>query len=460
MFSGDRLPAFWPRRYYYGWAIVATSMAVNFAQVGEFNPVLAVFMIPLNDEFGWSRTQISSAIAVGSILGGLMAPFAGPLLDRKGPRTVLVAGQIFFGGAMVAAAFIQELWQFYATYNLGRAVVLGVTSMAIPVAVANWFQRDRPMAMGITQLGGRVGMAILPLAVQLIIDAFSWRVAFAFLGILVWVVGVVPAGLFLRRRPEDVGLRVDGLAPRPLATEGTTALREPDRSAHPATGSSTEIGRASGRTEMSDTLEESWTLAEARRTPALWLLLLSTSMGFMVGGGINLHMVPYFIDQGIPPMHAVGATTVFAVAAGAGGIGWGIIARRFSEIRYALAMLYVLAAAGMMLILTVNSTIMGYLVSGGVGLMFGGMFPLISSLWPDYFGRSSLGAITGFISPFQLSANASGPVVAGFLYDRVGNYQIAFTFFACAYLVAAVWVLFARPPRRPEQVEGVRTHSP
>ena len=398
-------------------------MSVNFTQVGEFNPVLAIFIRPLNEEFGWTRAEISAAIAIGSIWGGVMAPFAGPLLDRRGPRLVLVAGQIFFGGAMIAAAFVQELWQFYVTYNLGRAVVLGVTSIGVSVAVSNWFQRDRAMAISIAQLGTRIGMAVLPLAVQVIIEAYGWRWGFAFLGIVVWVVGVIPSFLFLRRRPEDLGLRPDG------APEAAPVAREPGSpAAAPAAG------------------EISWTLAEARRTPALWLLTLSTGFGYLVGGGINLHMVPYFMDQGIPSLVAVGATTVFAITAGLGSLVWGWLARRFTS-RLTLAVLFLLAGATVALMLTVRTATGAYLVSAAYGCIFGGWLPLANSLWGDYFGRGSLGAITGFVAPFQLVANAAGPFVAGVLYDALGDYQIAFSLYVASYILAGIWLFLARPPR-------------
>lgn len=433
MTKSDRWLALWPKRYFYGWAIVGVAMSVNFTQVGEFNPVLAIFIRPLNEEFGWTRAEMSGAIAIGSIWGALMAPLAGPILDRRGPRIVLVLGQILFGGAMLAAAFIQELWQFYVTYNFGRAVVLGVTSLGVSVAVANWFQRDRAMAISIAQLGTRIGMAVLPLAVQVIIVSYGWRWGFAFLGIMVWVTGVIPSFLFLRRRPEDLGLLPDG---RPFVF----------------------VSRELGAMSKAAPVEEvSWTLAEARRTPALWLLTLSTSFGFLVAGGINLHMVPYFMDQGIPALAAVAASTVFAISAGVGSLVWGWLARRFTS-RLTLAVLFLLAGAAIVLILTVRTATGAYVVAFVYGSIFGGWLPLANSLWGDFFGRRSLGAITGFVAPFQLVANASGPFMAGMLYDNLGDYMLAFSLYAASYVVAGGWLLLAHPPRHRGHREADNIH--
>ncbi|MBI4497558.1 MAG: MFS transporter [Chloroflexi bacterium] len=430
MFNSNRLLALWPKRVFYGWCVVGVAMMVSFTQVGEFNPVLAVFMHPLNQEFGWSRAEISAAITFGSLGGAALAPLVGPLLDRRGAQVVLVVGQLLFGGALIASALVGSLWQFYITYSVGRAVVQGVTSLAVQVAVANWFRRNRALAMGMAALGTRVGQATLPLLMQFIIGTAGWRAGFIVLGLLVWIVGVLPSAIFLRQRPEDLGLRPDGDAP----------LRAPVAAAKPAAAATV--------------LEEpSWTLGQAQRTPALWLLTLAVSQASMVGAGVNLHMAPYLMDQGLSPVAAVGALSAFAATSGLGGLFWGYVVRRVPT-RLTITALFLWGAAAILLLMNVQTVAGAYGFAVFYGIAFGGWHSLSQSMWADYFGRHSVGSIVGFTAPFSLAANSSGPLLAGFLFDRLGNYHAAFTFFTGAYVLAAVWMFLARPPRRPARVQA------
>jgi MFS family permease len=283
--------------------------------------------------------------------------------------------------------------------------------------------RKRTLALGFTQLGLRAGTASLPLACQFIIDGYGWRTGYVFLGILALIIGALPAAVMIRQRPEDVGLEVDG-EPRPL-----------------------EPAAAGGESRPAPRVEESWTLGEARKTAAMWLLTISLSLGSIVIGGFNLHMVPFLLDKGIDSMLAVGAATVFAVTSGMGGLFWGWIASRISA-RHAVSVLSFTGGVFIVALLYVDSPVAIYVMIGLYGLAFGGWGPLSNSLWADYYGRRNLGSIIGFIAPVRLAANASGPLVGGFLYDYFGDYTIAFMAYGAAYILSAMVMFVARQPRR------------
>jgi len=236
--------------------------------------------------------------------------------------------------------------------------------------------------------------------------------------------------LFMKRRPEDVGLIPDG--------EAQEAARERDESTD-------SLHRNNGEPPES---EPAWTLGEALKTPAFWLLTIASAQGMMAIGGVNLHQFPYLTDRGILPSIAVAAISVFALWSGIGSLLWGFIAERVS-IRYSLMASLMASAAGLVLLLSVRNTAMAFGYAVFYGFSMGGIMALTQIVYADYFGRKSLGAIRGFTAPFQMVANAFGPLFAGLMFDIRGSYSLAFLVLAAAYFFGGIWITLARPPRYP-----------
>lgn len=413
------------RGLFYGWIIVLTVAAAHLAETGEFNPVLAVFMKPMAEDMDWSRAQISLGITIGSIVGAVLAPIAGRVTDRFGPRVAMSLGQLFFGVFLFGVSLAEQIFHFYLTFSVGRGIVLGVTSLAGNVAVSNWFVRKRGRAIGLASLGSRAGQAFLPIASQFVISNYGWRLGWRLLGGMVWVVAMVPSFLFLRQRPEQMGLRPDGDPPDPPV---------------PSPNDDDTLPRPSTPTE-----EPQWTLREAVRSPALWLLTLAAGQGSIVGAGVNLHLFSYLTDKGIPEYVAVGITSVLFIMGGVGGLAWGFLAERL-PIRFCVSASFFLASICVLVLMQVNGTAMAFVFAISYGFILGGWNILISLMIANYFGRRSLGTITGFIAPFQLAANSVGPIAAGLAYDMTGGYVPAFIMFAVSYLLASFWMLLAKPP--------------
>ena len=171
-----------PIRIFRGWWIVATAAVVGVTYTSVGAGVLSVFMVPLQEQFGWSRTAISSAVTVAAVGAMVITPIVGPLLDRFGSRYFLAAGGLALGGSLIALSFIQELWHFYLFLGLGRLTVMGVMSLAGQVAVSNWFLRQRGRAMALAMTGQRLGHAVLPVVAQALIVASGWRLTWAHSG--------------------------------------------------------------------------------------------------------------------------------------------------------------------------------------------------------------------------------------------------------------------------------------
>jgi predicted MFS family arabinose efflux permease len=264
----------------------------------------------------------------------------------------------------------------------------------------------------------------LPLTVQLVVLAASWRAAWAMLGVMVLSLSVLPSLRFMRRRPEDMGLLPDGVP------SDAPAAHTPEAAAADS--------------------EEQWTLREAVRTPALWLLTLATSQMFLVGGAVNLHQMPHLVDRGLSSTMAVGVVSTFAIFGAVGGLLGGFVQRRLG-VRWTFAGSLAGASSGLVLLIQADSPALAYLYGAWYGLVFGSMITMMQVVYAEYFGRKSLGSIRGAVTPIQMAFNATGPVLAGWAFDASGSYVRIFWVYAAVLLLAAVWVALARPPRRSNE---------
>ena len=392
-------------------------------------------MKPMVDEFGWSRASITGAIAFGSLAGGLLSLVVGPILDRHGPRMIAFGGILLLSLGLSAMMFVNHLWQFYLFFGTGRMVAIGVLSLVTSVSIANWFVRLRGRAMGITKIGDRLGSALLPLMVQFMIVALGWRMAWGTLGAVVFLISGIPALVFLRHRPEDMGLSPDGAT---LASDKGTI-------------------QPSGRSDTSaDDSEPVWTRAQAARTRAFWVLTTLNSLIPFAQAGINFHIYPFLTDHGFSATIAVWIITTVAVSGMAGSVAWGILAERF-RIQNLLAANVI--ANGLIFLLFywaiqfkfdgALGTAIIFLLAGLHGILHGGRNPMIPVIWANFFGRRSLGSIYSLGNPFYFTANAIGPVFAGLFFDLFGSYTFPFYCFASIFCISGIITLRMQPPKRP-----------
>ena len=417
-------PLLWPfKGTYYGWAIPASTLLISFASALMFGPVLGVFVKPIGDDMGWSRATIAMAFTIGSFAGTLLPAAIGSYLDRHGARGVVVVAGIIVAGCTLGLALMTQPWHFWVFYGVGRGVAVAGVQFGTTVAIANWFVRKRGRAMAVGGSGLRMGQAALPLLIHAVIIAMSWRHAFAMLAVMSLLFIAVPAFLFIRRRPEEMGLLPDGAAPR-----------EPPPAGQPAA-------------VQRDDVETSWTLREAMRTKALWLTIVAVSAVFFVNGSVNLHAVANFQDRGMPAGLAVSVTTIFALTSTVMTFVSGFALERV-HVRYGaiLASMCYLAAV---VVITVADTY-------ALAVLFGVLFGLANGAWttverllyPDYFGRRHVGAIRGFVSPFRGMVSPFGAILAGFIRDTRGSYTLAFVIFAGMCVLATLSLVLATPPRK------------
>ena len=395
----------------------------SFAAVSFFNPVLGAITPELQAEYGWSTASIALTMVIGGIGGGVLATFVGPIADRHGPRMLLFVSVGLVAGAMVALGFIDQLWQFLLLWGVGRGITVAVIDIAVVVVVANWFIQRRGSAMGLTMIGTRSGMMIFPLVISAGLWLGGLREAFLLMALLIIVVGWLPP-LIMRRRPEDVGLRPDGLRRSGRRTDGESAAalaNDPD-----------------------------WTVREAMRTRAFWLLLFGTTMLMAVGGSVNFTFVSHMTQNGIDADTARSALALWAGMGIIGGVLGGELRQRLA-VRYSLPLVILVTTSALVWFVLTDSVWMAFVFAVWHGLSFGAQLPLNRISFPDYFGRYSVGRIRSVTAPPQLLINAFGPFVSGLVIDSRGSYDLIYVVFIGLLLTAALSVLLARRPEPPSR---------
>jgi OFA family oxalate/formate antiporter-like MFS transporter len=430
------------KKPFYGWIIVGVAFLIGVTESGAFQAILAIFMKPMANEFGWSRAAISGAIAIGSLSAALLSPFIGPVLDRHGPRMTAFWGILFLSLGLVGMTFVNRIWQLYLFFGMGRMIAVGILLMVISVSVSNWFIRKRGRAMGIASLGPRLGSVLLPLLAQFFILVVGWRLAWSSLGIIVFLMSGIPVLLFLRHRPEGMGLLPDGDA-------GISKEVNPCKPAD-------NISAAA----FAPAYKYSLTGSQAIRTSTFWLLTTVDSLIPFVQAGINFHIYPFLTDCGIAPMTAVLVLAVINFSGAFGSISWGVFAEKINvkillAVNVFFSSLLFLAIYWTALLQASGHTLIGmlFLLSVFYGVTYGGRAPLLNIIWADFFGRHSLGSILGYSSPFRLTANAVGPIFAAVFYDIYGSYKFPFYFFAVSFFIAGFICINMRAPKLSENPE-------
>ena len=406
-------------KIFYGWWIVATFFVTLFlaASIGATH---TVFFKSIVEEFGWSRTAFSAVLSINAVMGALLAPLWGRLVDRHGPRGVVPVGAAIVGLSMVLLSTMRSMLQAYLLYILLAFGAGGKSLVPVSTALSQWFNRRRGLAIGIALVGtGLGGVALAPLA-SVLDREFGWRTGYRFFGMLMWVLAIPLLLLVLRRRPQDMGLLPDG-------------DEQPDVSV-----------KAEDRPE-SPLETASLTLKEAMRTPTFWLIALGFMLPMFAGRAIMIHLVPIITDSGVSPHKAAVAYGVTAGLSVVGRVGFGYAADKFSK-RHIYALCYLIQAAGICCLVGLESAgpivLVGFIII--FGCSYGGGLSLAPLLIGECFGIASMGVIFGVLGIAAMLGGALGPVFAGGVYDAMQSYHAAFLVFVAAQLIAAVAIFNCR----------------
>jgi len=406
---------------FYGIWMVAGCFVLLFLFSGAGFYSFSIFINPLETTFGWSRSAISLTISIYMLFHGLAGPGIGYLTEVYGPKRVMTISAVVSGAAFVLVSFTTTLWYFYASYALLAVGSTGIGFIPASSLLSRWFRRRRGTAIGAAMVGISVGGLIMAPVVNAANDLYGWRMAFVFIGVLVWLLAL-PITLFvIRADPGEMGLLPDGGRAEAVSEAG---VMDPDALGAPAQAKApAPIGQAL----FSGTF--------------LWIAA-AFYLGPLAQLGMLQHQVPMIVAHGFT---AGTAATALGLTAGLGGLGklsFGRIAeiipfRNAAGLCFglqALAVFSLLIARGPILV-WIYVLLFGFAMGGGIVLM-----PLAIS---QFFGLASFGTLLGAISFIQAAGTACGAVFSGFVSDATGSYRIAMMIYILFYAASALAIRMA-----------------
>ena len=414
--------------FFYGWVVVAASGTAVFARMAPNITTLTIFILPLSEEFGWSRTLISGSVSAGALAALVLSPAVGWCIDKLGARPVLVISVLILGISMASMAWATMPLTFYIAFASARVIFHTSAPIGASTVSARWFIAKRGRAIGVIFLWGAIGGLVFTMLSAQMIDHFGMKAAWITIGFVVLAVSLAPCLFLVVERPEDIGLLPDNV--RPAKNE---------ESYHQATVASVSAD------------EDSWSLAEAMKTKAFWILFFMGMAMFCVNTGTNVHIGAYYRDQGLTLTLAAVAISFSWLVAALGSVVWGWVLEKM-EARWAYSMVFVILGISTLYLLTVDGTAGALVAAGLIGSVSAGSNVIISILYADYYGRNSLGRIRGVSETGVLIGQAVGPLLAGILFDSHGSYSFVFVLFGGLALACSLLVLTAKPPARPVKI--------
>lgn len=378
----------------------------------------SVFIDPMLAEFGWSRSLISSAYTVATLISAAVVFLGGNLIDRFGYRRSMVTTTLIYVISLFLMGSVFNPFTLVVAFTLLRCTGSSVLTLTGRTLVSQWFVRRRGRAVSVVNIGKMLGMGVLPATNAIIITHFGWRDAWRFNGVLVAV--LVPiAILFVHSRPEDVKQFPDG--ERPETVGGASSAVIPGE-------------------------QYSWTLREALRTRTMWLLLMLNFVPAMITNGLSFHQISILTERGLS---STAAATTFAIESAIAlpmtlVAGW-LIDRAGPRPVLALGQATLLST---LLWLTFVDSATTALIFGMLRGLTSGVWILATEVsWPTYFGRRHLGSIVGMNFSLSFIGVAIGPLPFGLIYDAFGNYDYAIWGFAALPALTICAAMLATPPQ-------------
>lgn len=394
---------------------------LQFLQSALLMQSFGAYVAVLGDQKGWSKTALSGAAALQSVETAILGPALGWLLDRFGPRAMLQVGMLVFGSGFLLLSQIETLAGFYVSAVMMAVGVSLGGYFPLTVALIQWFERYRARALSIMSLGLALGGVMVP-AVAWSMATYGWRATAFGSGIIIIMLGL-PLARVIRWRPQDHGETVDGLPEAPTQTVGAVS------------------GGHTRRVEFS--------VRQALRTRAFWLLALGHGFALLVVTAVNVHAITH-MKEGLGYSVTQAAFFIMILTFGqVGGVALSAtIGDRFEK-RHLAAFCMLGHMIGLLLLTyaTHPAQVAAFAVLHGVAWGLRG--PLMQSIRADYFGRNAIGMILGLSSVIIALGQIAGPMVAGILADLTGNYRTGFTVLALTAGCGSLLFVFAIRPQRP-----------
>lgn len=390
------------RRIFYGWYLVAASVAANTIFSAAYFQGFGVLILPIERTFGWDRWVISAAMSLRQLESGILSPAVGFVLDRFSARKLIFWSAIISAVGFLGLGFTNGIVMFFLSFVVLSVGASGVShAVTWPVIISRWFRRKRGLAIGLAVTGPIFGSPIVILNTQ-IEEAYGWRAVLIGYGILV-LIGVTLLSMMVRDRPETYGLRPDGDPPEEEVS--VEFIADPPQR-RPDTG---------------------LTLQAVIRTKEFWLFTSYLAGTFTVNSAFQLHMIPYFQqDMRLTSAWAAVVLSMVFTMSGIGRIGGGYL---LDKLDYRLVLAVVAAMMGFSLLylqlVTVKTVLATLPFAFMFGVSFGCLVPMRGAVGSIMFGTRAIGKILGILQGAPIAAGVLGPLVMGIIFDLHGSYSVA-----------------------------------
>ena len=411
--------------------VVWLTLAISYGLYFSFS----IFFVPLLEEFRWSRSLTAGIFSLSTVVQGLASPLVGILVDRLGPRRVLLTGAALLGGASILVSRIQHLWEIYLITGVMAALgMAGAGWVPSGVLLARWFARRRGGMIGLAFSGMGIGVLVVGPVAQYLIVRTGWRQANLLLGVATLLL-LIPLLWFGVKNSPPASEAVPQPAPGRPPREDTFG---PDRAASPGP-----------------------TVRQALATRRFWLLFGASFITPLAVMPVFVHQVAFAVDQGFSRMFVASIFGLSGLVSSIGRVGFGTISDRMGRALAATLSFGCTASGTLALIVVELYPHPGFLYAYAIlfGLGFGARGPIMTALATDHFGGKRFGAIYGILNFGNGIGAAVGPWYSGMVHDLTGSYRWAFVT-AMAFCGVGSACFWAAASHRPDRRSGVRPSRP
>lgn len=381
-----------------------------FAGYSIINSLHSLFMIPVTEELGISRTTFSIILSIGGFGVAAASPFMGRLLAKGNMKLIMSLCVILAGLGFMSYSFAHSVTHFAIVAFLIGICVAGFSNIPISIMLTNWFSEKKGTAMGITFAGSGIGAAILSPVLSSLIANYGWRTTYVIAGILIILITLPLILLFAKKTPDEKAWTVAG--------EG-------------------EMEQAGDESEQTGL-----TLAQAKKTSRFWLFVFGVTCFALVAGGVQMHIPAYLVDIGHP---ALFAGTIFGLLSLSNTVGKLILGVVFDRYRTSGGAIYVgvCMAIAIISLLMAKSEALAFLFAVTYGFSIVISTVGVPFMADDLFGKKDFGALFGYIQVFFTIAGSLGVIVSGFIYDLTNSYELAWIFFLALFTISMISILVA-----------------
>lgn len=383
-------------RIYYGWIVLAVSSFCYFFSGPGQTYFISIFINNYIQDFGWSRSMISSLYSIATLLAGLLLFLVGRYADKHGQKKSIIIIAAILGISCLWNRFIASLWMLFLGFFVGRLAGQGSMTLLPSTVVPHWFVEKRAFAFSIMSMGGVIGSALIPPFNNWLINSLGWNVVWRLWSGLLWFVLIPIVILFLYDKPQEIGLLPDN---KKNAIEDLNIIDRKHK-------------------------KHSWSLKDAMNTRSFWGMIYCQSILPMITTGVVFHFISIFGSKGLPSTTAAFILSLLAIVS----FPTTLIAGHFLDrikIHYVAAFISLLELIGLTVLLFSNSihtAIVFTVIQGsamGLQSVCGGV------VWPDYYGTKHLGSIRGLAMTATVLASALGPIPFGISFDIFYDYNPA-----------------------------------